>query len=189
MVKLSRRGASNGRKGARKSVRKSKRSSSRKYRKAMKGGVFTNKPGLFIRKSGFMSGNKTLYQLEYIVDGTNNVYILDFTKSNIGGILSRIMTADKFSKVLKEALNSSDTDDNNNIAKIIFALFEGGSDGAKTRMLKITEPASESASGPVTIDLTLASDNSNIMSVIVNSAKGKMGNFLVTLGDDINEVS
>lgn len=185
MVKLSRRGASNGRKGARKSVRKSKRSSSRKYRKAMKGGVFTNKPGLFIRKSGFMSGNKTLYQLEYIVEGTNNIYILDFTKSNIGGILSRIMTADKFSKVLKGALNSSDTDDNNNITKIIFALFEGGSDGAKTRMLKITEPAS----GPVTIDLILASDNSNIMSVIVNSAKGKMGNFLVTLGDDINEVS
>jgi hypothetical protein len=161
----------------RKGTRKSKRSSSRK---SLKGGAFTSSPGKYLRRSGFLSGNKILYELEYSIEDGKNVYKLDFTKSDIGSVLSKIMDGDRFSKVLKKALNSTNDNDNAKITGIVFALFDGGADKAKTRMMKITE-----SSDSVNIELISASDSNTIMTATVTASNGKMSDFLAGLGDEI----
>lgn len=179
MVKLSRRGP---RKSSRKNVRKSKRSNSRKYRKSLKGGLYNDNPGKFLRKSGFLSGNKTLYELEHSQDNNNDIYTLDFTKSDVGKFLGMFMTANKFSKVLIDGLNTSDVNDKQNITDIINKLFENGIDGVKTRKLKITE----SKDADTVVDITLFdADNLEIMKIDVKGAQRKMGEFFKTLKDDI----
>jgi hypothetical protein len=161
----------------RKGTRKSKRSSSRK---SLKGGAFNSEPGKYLRRSGWKSGNKILYELEYSTENGNSVYKLDFTKSDIGFVLSKIMDGDRFSTVLKKALNSTNDNDNANITGIVYALFDGGADKAKTRIMKITE-----STDSVNIELISASDNNTIMTATVTAAAGKMSDFLAGLGDEI----
>ena len=64
MVKLSRKG-----------VRKSNKRG--RSRRSLKGGAFNNDvPGKYLRRSGWKSGNKILYELEYLKENDNNVYKL-----------------------------------------------------------------------------------------------------------------
>ena len=169
MVKLSR---------SRKNVRKSKRNSSRKSGKFMVGGDFTGEQKTYVRKTGIMSGNKVLYDLTYSKTENDNVYTLDFTTSNIGSVISKFSTPEKYSEILKKAFSViNGSNDAKNIDEIIQKLFEGGIDSVKKRRLTITIPRH--------IKLTLNEDTNELSSTEISDSD-QFGTFLRTLGGDIN---
>ena len=124
-----------------------------------------------------------MYNLEYATNGDNKVYTLDFTKSDLEDniMTNYFFNADKFSEILKKGLDVTEQSDIDKINEVITKLFEGDIDGAKKRMLIITEKSE-------TIDIMLSQNGNNLKTVTINSYKNSFGDFLMTLGDDINPI-
>ena len=173
MVKLSRRGASNGR-----SRRSLKKRLSRKQ--VLKGGKYD------VTKSEHnrIKDGRRLYQLSTTTDGPNKVYTLDFSK--VGGVASKFLKfanfiipgdtlVNTYSDAFIKAYNIKD-DQKEKVTKIITSLFATGVDGAKEKKLIITEKPDN------TVDIEL---------VLVNGGKdtiestSKFEDYLNSLGDGI----
>ncbi len=147
----------------------------------MVGGDFTGAAGEYSRKLAGVN----LYDFKYSVENGNEVYILDFTQTDIGkgGIMSKFVGAasgpKKYSDILKEALKCEGEHDNAVIAGIVYALFDEGNSKAATRKIKITQDPTKQTK----IELLSANDD-----VIVSgnvTAQAFMSELFKTLGNDV----
>jgi hypothetical protein len=173
MVKLSRRGASNGR-----SRRSLKKRSSRT--RMMKGGAYDGPDKIYNR----MKLGSTLYELSITSDDADNkVYTLDFGKAK-GAVVDTGMKifkrnesiANEYSDAFIKAFGIMDTVNTNAIKVIIGKLFAQGVDGAKQRKLIITEKSSS-------VDIKLTKDGDTEDEVTVT--KSTFEDYLRSLGDGI----
>ena len=178
MVKLSRRGASNGR--SRRSLNKRL---SRKQ--VLKGGAYNSTDLSFTRSK---SGQK-LYQLT--IDRTNPnapVYTLDFTNPGVGAMLKMKITNNneiitEYYKNFSLAFGILDDSYREKIKNIITKLFQGGVSGASKRKLIITD-------GPET-SVTLQLTGENTTDETISVTKGGLPTFdkyLSLLEDDVMPV-
>jgi hypothetical protein len=165
MVKLSRR-----------VHRKSKRIYSKK---SLKGGKYEGPGKSYLRKKM----GSTLYKLTSEMDDNNNmVYTLDFSVA--GGMALGFKNtfgdlAKQYAEILKKAMGVFDgSEDATRIEKVIKLLFDGGVDGAKNRLLKITQPP------PTAINLSLFKDGESMANEVIEKP-ADFGSFLLTLGDNI----
>ena len=173
MVKLSRRGASNGR-----SRRSLKKRSSRK--RLMKGGAYDNTKSKFVRKN--MVGSP-LYELTIARNPDDTVYTLDFSK--VGRLASGTLLAmpnkiiiNRYSDTFIGAFGIDEDASKESIRQIITELFNGGVAGAKTRKLIITERSSD-------VDVELQDTAGSTIGTVVTFNKGvpSFEKFLMTLDD------
>ena len=174
MVKLSRRGASNGR-----SRRSLKKRSSRKQ--VLTGGAYNSSDLSFTRSK---SGQK-LYQLT--IDRTNPdapIYTLDFKDPGRGAWLKMKLTDNdeiitEYYKNFALAFGVLEESDRNQIKNIITKLFAGGVSGASKRRLIITD-------GPATsVTLKLTGDNTTDETISVTKGMPTFDKYLALLADDV----
>jgi len=170
------------------SRRQVKKRSMRRRTAKVGGGAYKGNDGVFLRReraSGFgrlgFGDISILYELTVRTDENNKYYILDFTKASLGKLVGLAAGPSKYITILKEAFKVTDETNAAVISGMINALFDGGNDKAKTRILKITKPLQ---GGDNTIELMLSSSPDKSILTGIISTPGDIDAFFQSIDDN-----